>query len=130
MPPLDPLPDGETLDLATFELPAGSYLIDAPIRFHSQQINDGEASVSCDLMAGGEQLDIYQLQFREEEDYQFKVAPLLGTTELAGPANVVIRCRANYWPGSPFAPSIIGVFDGPIVATRVGSVTYVEAYGT
>lgn len=126
MPEFDPLVDNQPTALATFTLPAGAYVIDAPLRFHSQIIDGGETSVSCDLFANGVQIDNYLLQFRVEEDFQFKVAPLLGSAQFSAPADVVVRCRANYSPGTF---SDVGVFEGPIVATRVGSLTFVDSAG-
>ena len=123
--PLDPLLDTVTATVATFTLPAGKYVIHAPIRFRTQRIEGGAASVWCELYAGGWQLDSYLLQYRVGEDYQDKVAPLLGTRELTTPASVEVRCRANYDPSVPAGFSDIGVVEGPIVATRVRTITSV-----
>jgi hypothetical protein len=125
MPPLSPLLDTVSTTLVTFTLPAGKYVIDASVGFRSQTIAGGEASASCDLYAGGVQIDNYFIQFQLDENYQGKVAPLFGWAELPTGGNVEVRCRANYSQEPAGFLSNIGVIESPMVATRVGNLTSV-----
>jgi hypothetical protein len=121
MSPLSPLPGGETLTMVSMDVPAGSYVIDAQVRVRSQVIYDG-GQISCDLY-GAEQLDIFNVNFAggiEAESFKEKVMPLAGWTTLTTPGTIRIECRADY---QDVDLSTIGVFESPLIATRVESIT-------
>ena len=118
IPPLSPLLDNQTTSIFTMNLPAGTYVIQTVLRMRSQ-ILEGFTTASCDLYAGGQQLDIVLFQFPEDEDFTGQSETLVGWTELAAPATVELFCRANY---THFL-SNVGVDGGKVVATAVGSLT-------
>ncbi len=126
MPGFGPLLDGVTFTIATITLPAGKYVIDAPVRLHSQGIYGGEASVWCDLLADDVQIDHFSHQFGLEESYRYKAVPFLGWTEVPSEFTVEIRCQANYSQIEPGYLSDIDFDGGPLVATRVGNLTWVD----
>jgi hypothetical protein len=102
-------------------VPAGSYVIDAQVRVRSQGIYFG-GSLSCDLW-GAQQLDIFRVEFAggtNSESFKEKVMPLAGWTTFTSPGNIEVRCRADY---QDVDLSSLGIFESPLIATRVGSIT-------
>jgi hypothetical protein len=118
IPPLSPLLDGQTTSIFSMNVPAGSYVIQTTLRMRSQII-EGFSNASCDLYAGGQQLDIVLVQFPEDEDNTGQSATLVGWIELAAPSTVELFCRANH---THFL-STVGVDGGKVVATAVSSLT-------
>ena len=117
--PESPMLDGVTTTISSMNVPAGLYVIDAQVRVRSQIIN-APSSLSCDLYAGGEQLDIFLVSYELGESLVERVAPLAGWGELLAPGTIEIRCRAEY---GDVDFSSLGVFESPVIAIKVGSIT-------
>ena len=117
--PQSPLLDGVVNTVASMNVPAGLYVIDAQVRVRSQVIYDG-GSLSCDLYAGGQQLDIFLVSYEANESFEERVAPLAGWGELLTPGTIEIRCRAEY---QDVDLSTLGVFESPLIAIKVGSIS-------
>ncbi len=116
--PLSPLEDGVTTSMDSMNVPAGNYVIDAQVRVRSQVVVAG-VSISCDLFAGGVQLDIFRVEFGPGGSFSEQVMPLAGWAELASAGTVEVVCRADQQDDF----STLGVFESPVIAIKVGSIT-------
>ena len=117
---LSPLPVGE-LTLASLEVPAGNYVIDALLRLRGNVVTQGPASLFCELTAEGSaagQLDVVDVTFSTSESNGFvKVSPLRGWITAPGAITVRLKCSLFDTGGGDF----IGVDESSMVAVRYGT---------
>jgi hypothetical protein len=115
-----PFPVGEQT-LASLDLPAGDYVIDALLRLRGSVVTEDPASFFCQLVAQGSvgaQLDVVDVTFfASESGTAVKVSPLRGWISAPGAITVHLDCELFDNAGA----DSIGVDESSMVAVRYGT---------